>query len=146
MKMTLCMEAVDRLVQQFTIPLQGAGADIAEIHAEFDAMVQYACQYISLSTLSYVGVWWRLYHAPVATEWANALALVELLFSLPVSNGTLERVFSQVNVIKSTKRTQLSNQTLDDLLIVSTAGAPLEEFNPDHAIDLWWKHKLRRPN
>ena len=100
-------------------------------------MVQYACQYISLSTLSYEGVWWRLYHAPVATEWANALALVELPFSLPVSNGTLERVFSQVNVIKSTKRTQLSNQTLDDLLIVSTAGASLEEFNPDHAIDLW---------
>ena len=61
-------------------------------------------------------------------------------------NGTLERVFSQVNVIKSTKRTQLSNQTLDDLLIVSTAGVPLKEFNPDHAIDLWWKDKLRRPN
>ena len=137
------LEAVDRLVQQFTIPLQGAGADIAEIHAEFDAMLQYACQYICLSTLSYEGVWWRLFHAPVATEWANALALVELLFSLPVSNGT---VFSQVNVIKSTKRTQLSNETLDDLLIVSTAGAPLEEYNPDHAIDLWWKHKLRRPN
>ena len=96
-------------------------------------MVQYACQYISLLTLSYEGVWWRLY----ATEWANALALVELLFSLPVSNGTLERVFSQVNVIKSTKRTQLSNQTLDDLLIVSTAGAPLEEFK--------WKRPNRRP-
>ena len=68
------------------------------------------------------------------------------VFSLPVSNGTLVRVFSQVNVMKSTKRTQLSNQTLDDLLIVSTAGVPLKEFNPDHAINLWWKDKLRRPN
>lgn len=76
------LEAVDRLVQQFTIPLQGAGADLEEIHAEFDAMSQYACQYISLSTLSYQGVWWRLFHAPVSTEWANALTLVELLFSL----------------------------------------------------------------
>ena len=140
------LEAIDHLVQKFTIPLQGAGADIQEIRTEFDAMLQYACQYISLSTLSYQGVWWRLFHAPVSTEWANALTLVELLFSLPVSNGTLERVFSQVNVIKSTKRTQLSNQTLDDLLIVSTAGVPLKEFNPDHAIDLWWKDKLRRPN
>lgn len=68
-----------------------------EIHAEFDAILQYACPYISLSTLSYQSVWWRLFHVPVATEWANALTLVELLFSLPVSNGTLERVFSQVS-------------------------------------------------
>lgn len=140
------LEAVDRLVEKFAIPLEGAGADIAEIHAEFDAMLQYACQYISLSTLNYQGAWWRLFHAPVSTEWSNALTLVELLFSLPVSNGTLERVFSQVNVIKSTKRTQLSNQTLDDLLIVATSGVPLEEFNSNHAIDLWWKDKLRRPN
>ena len=51
-----------------------------------------------------------------------------------------------VNVIKSTTRTQLSNQTLDDLLIVSTAGVPLKEFNPEHAIDLLWKDKLHRPN
>ena len=71
---------LDRLVQQFTILLQNAGADVEEIHAEFDAMLQYACQYISLSILSYQGVWWRLFHAPVSTEWANALTLVELLF------------------------------------------------------------------
>ena len=140
------LEAVDRLVQQFTIPLQGAGAEIEEIHAEFEVMLQYACQYISVSTLSYQAVWWRLFNAPVATEWVNILTLVELLFSLPVSNGKVEQVFSQVNVIKSSKRTQLSNETLDDLLIVSTAGDPLDKFNPDHAIDLWWKHKVRRPN
>ena len=134
------------LVQQFTIPLQGAGAEVEEIHAEFEAVLQYTCQYISVSTLSYQAVWWRLLHAPVATEWVNILMLVELLFSLPVSNGKVEQVISQVNVIKSSKRTQLSNETLDDLLIVTTAGDPLDKFNPDHAIDLWWKHKVRRPN
>ena len=140
------LEAVDRLVQQFTIPLQGAGAEIGEIHAEFEAILQYACQYISVSTLRYQAVWWCLFHAPVATEWANILMLVELLFSLPVSKKKGEQVFWQVNVIKSSKRTQLSNEALDDLLILTTAWDPLEKFNPDHAIDLWWKHKVCRPN
>lgn len=63
----------------------------------------------------------------------NILVLAELLFSLPTSNGKLERVFSQLNVIKTEKRTLLSNESLDDLL-------------PDSAIDIWWKEKVRQPN
>ena len=140
------LEAVDRLVERFTLPLQAAGVQLEEIHAEFYAVLQYACQYISLSILDYQAVWWRLFHAPVAVEWTNILTLVELLFSLPVSNGKVERVFSQVNVIKSNKRTLLSNNTLDDLLRLSETGVPVKEFNPDHSIDLWWQNKVRRPN
>ena len=75
----------------------------------------------------------------------NALILVEILFSLPASNGSLERVFSQVNVIKSNKRTSLTNDTLDDLM-VSTMCSPLKDFNPNKAVDLWWREKVRRPN
>ena len=74
------------------------------------------------------------------------LTLVELLFSLPVSNGKVEQVFSQVNVIKFNQRTQPSNEALDDFLIVTTAGDPLDKFNPDHTITRWWKHKVCQPN
>ena len=142
------LEAVERLVQQFSFPLESAGGDtcIGEIHSEFEAMLQYATAYISLSTLDYHAVWWHLYHALCASEWINALILVEILFSLPASNGSLERVFSQVNVIKSNKRTSLTNDTLDDLLMVSTMCSPLKDFNPNKAVDLWWREKVRRPN
>ena len=139
------LESVDRVVQQFFIPLESAGADVGEIHSEFEAVLQYATMYISLSTFDYRAVWWRLFHAPCASEWANVLILAELLFSLPASNGNLERVFSQLNVIKSNKRTSLLNDTLDDLLMVSTMTSPLKDFNPDKAIDLWWGDKVRRP-
>ena len=108
-------------------------------------MLQYATMYISLSTLDYRAVWWRLFHAPCASEWANVLNLAHLLFSLPASNGSLERAFSQVNVIKLKKRTSLSSNTLDDLLMVSTMTTPLKDFDPDNAIDLWWGDKVRRP-
>ena len=83
-------------------------------------MVQYATQFISLSTMEYQSVWWRLFHAPNSSEWSNVLSLATLLFSLPVSNGKVERTFSQVNLLKSTKRTTLNNDTLNDLLVLNT--------------------------
>ena len=58
----------------------------------------------------------------------------------------LKGFFSQVNVIKSNKRTSLTNDTLDDLLMVSTMCSPLKDFNPNKAVDLWWREKVRRPN
>ena len=63
------LESVYRLLPQFSIPLQSAGADIGAIHGEFQELLQYATTYIS------------------------------------ASNGKLERVFSEVNIIKSNKRT-----------------------------------------
>ena len=102
--------------------------------------------FISVATLDYRGVWWRTFNAPTSSEWPNALTLVELLFSLPASNGKLERVFSQLNVIKTNKRTSLTNEALNDLLLIATESIPLSEFCPDPAIDLWWKARVRRPH
>ena len=87
------LEVIDRLVQQFSIPLESAGADIGEIHSEFEAVLQYATMYISLSTFDYRAVWWWLFHAPCTSERVNILILAELLLSLPASNGNLERGF-----------------------------------------------------
>ena len=80
MRRTSWNSAIDRLVQHFTIPLQNADALVDEILAEFDAVLQYATQYISLSTMDYRAVRWRLFHAPSASEWNNTLTLAEMLF------------------------------------------------------------------
>ena len=135
------LKAVDRDVENFIIPLQAANVVVEEKHAEFDVLIQHASQYISLSTMNCHAVWWRLFHAPAASEWSNILSLVELLFSLPASNGKVERVFSQM---KRNKRSSLSNETLDDLLI-STAEISMKQFDADPAIKLWWNDKVRRP-
>ena len=39
----------------------------------------------------------------------------------------------------------LTNESLDDLLVISTDSVPLKHFNPDDSIDLWWADKIRRP-
>jgi hypothetical protein len=140
------LDAIDRLVERFKIPLEGAAAETSEIRGEFEAMVSYATQFISLSTMEYQSVWWRLFHAPNSSEWSNVLCLASLLFSLPVSNGKLERTFSQLNLIKSSKRTSLGSGTLDDLLVLNADKLPLQEFSPESAIDLWWDAKTRKPS
>ena len=129
------------------IPLMGAGASIQEIDGEFKQMVDYAIQYISLSTLDYRNVWWRLFHAPnSSSDWTNALKLAELLFSSPASNGKVERVFSVVNSIKVQKRSLLCNDSLDDLVLLNSDKLPLRDFSPDPGIDLWWSATTRRPS
>jgi len=132
------LEAVDRLVEHFLIPVRKANVCTEEIHGKFESALQYACQYISLSTMEYCAVWWHPFHAEVASEWINVLSLVELLFSLPASNGVVERVFSQVDMIK---RCSLSNESFNDLLTITSAHVPLKDFCPDNAIDLWWKRR-----
>ena len=56
----------------------------------------------------------------------------------------MERVFSQLKIIKSDKLTSLTNDTLNDLLTVSMMDCSLKDF--DKAIDLWWENKIRSPN
>jgi len=102
------LNAIDMFVEHFSIPLVKANVCLETVRSEFVGILDYACQYISLSTLEYCAVWWRVFHAPVSSEWINTLALIELLFSLPSSSGTVQRVFSQMNVSKSNRSSSLS--------------------------------------
>ena len=140
------LDEVLRLVTRFKVPLLGAEAETGEIHREFTEMMDYAASFISLSTLEYRSVWWRLFNAPTKCDWRSALLLVQLLFSLPASNGTIERVFSLSNIIKTDRRSLLSAESFDDLLLLNSNKIPLTSFVADQAIDLWWTDKTRRPN
>ena len=40
----------------------------------------------------------------------------------------------------------MSNELLDDLLVINVDKVSIEEFKADHSIDLWWKSKMRRSN
>ncbi|KAL5487067.1 hypothetical protein EMCRGX_G019626 [Ephydatia muelleri] len=113
---------VTRLAEIFRVPLEAA-----------------------VSTLGYQAVWWRLFHAPNCNDWPNLLLLVRMIFTLPVSNGKLERVFSTMKLLKVEKRSQMGNDTLDDLLAINIDRVPLNEFNPDPCINRWWDAKHRRP-
>ena len=120
------LESIERLVERFIIPLQGAGVLTGVIKEEFQNMIEYAVEYIAVSSHDYKSTWWRLFHAPNASEWQNALTLATLLFSLPASNGNLERVFSTLHLIKDKKRSRLTNEALDDLVLLKSSAVSLE--------------------
>lgn len=140
------IEAVVNVGVKFKTPLESAGVSIEELRTEFMDVLEHATQFISLSTLNYQEVWWKIFHSPYASEWSNILTLVQLLLSLPASNGKLERIFSTMKLIKSDKRCSLTNDSLDDLLLLNADKMPLSHFNPDKSIELWWADKTRRPN
>jgi len=131
------LDEVLRLVARFKVPPQGAEAETDEIHQEFTEMMDYAASFISVSALEYRSVWWRLFNAPSKSDWRSALLLVQLLFSLPASNGTVERVFSLSNIIKTDRRSLLSVESFDDLLLLNSNEIPLSSFVADEAVDLW---------
>lgn len=63
----------------------------------------------------------------------------KLLFSLPFSSGSIERMFSSLKLVKTDRLTNLHTTTLDDLLDISIEGPDLKDFSPDQAIEAWWK-------
>ena len=133
--------SITRTSTRFKISLENAGINVDAILSEFKEMVEYAIQFLSLSTMDYQAVWWRLFNCPCSGEWKNCLSLIELLFSLPASNGKLERIFSQLKTIKTDKRSLLNNDQLDDLLSLNAHAIPLEKFDANPSIDLWWQDK-----
>ena len=48
--------------------------------------------------------------------------------------------------IKQEKWSSMSNELLDDLLVINVKKVNVEDFNPDDSIELWWKAKTRHPN
>ena len=59
------LDAVDRLVTQFSVLLEGAGVQLEEIHTEF-ARVFYSVLITFHFTLQ--ATWWQIFHAPCASD------------------------------------------------------------------------------
>ncbi len=75
-------------------------------------MVDYSRKYLNISVDSHQSIWYMLHSVPDSSKWLNILLVVELLFSLPFANSTVERMFSTLKIIKTDRRTQLNTDTL----------------------------------
>ena len=105
-------------------------------------MITYVKQYLNLTTEDYHTTWWKLFNCAESGKW-NILLIVEMVFSLPVSN--VERVFSRINITKSNRGCSLSEDRLDELVRIAIDGLPLKQWDASLAIKLWWSDKQRRP-
>ena len=51
-----------------------------------------------------------------------------------------------VGLIIGDRQTWLTNESLDDLLVLNSDKVPLPMFDPNPSIDLWWSEKTRQPS
>ena len=109
-------------------------------------MVDYGRKYLNLVQEDCKVLWWKLFNAVDAKQWSNILSVVEFLFCLPMSNGHLERVFSQLKLFKVNRRTCLGEDTLDRLIRIHVEGPPLSQWDASGALNLWLNDKMRRVN
>jgi len=72
------------------------------------------------------------------------LGIVELLFCLPLSNGHLESIFSQLKIIKHDHHTHMPEDRLDQLVRIKVDGPPLGKWDATDALGIWYKEKSRR--
>ena len=139
-------EALDAICRRFEAPLRNASVDLSQIRDEWDDMLSYAKKYLNLVQEDYKVIWWKIFNSVDSNDWRNVLGIIELLFCLPMSNGRLERLFSQLKLIKSDRRNRLNENTLDQLLRINVEGPPLADLDASHAVELWLQDKARRVN
>ena len=86
--------AAEFIAAIFKEPLGTVGFNLLVLQDQITEMVEYA------KTDAYHKVWYKLHVCPDASRWQDVLILCKLCFSLPPSNGRVERIFSSLKLIK----------------------------------------------
>ena len=109
------------------------GCYIFQIPMEWNRLKSYPIQILkSQSKVDYLEVWKGIFkNKGVVRECTNMLHVVEILLITPFANAKLERVFSQMNQIKTDSRTCLGLERIDTQMCISKEGASIVEFKPD---------------
>ena len=79
-------------------------------------------------------------------EYENIIKLLELCFVIPLFNAIVERLFSRMKRVKSSKRGSMSNSRLETLLRIGETGETLTKSTVVSAMKLWDEKKQRRPS
>ena len=68
---------------------------------------------------------------------SSILSIVEVMMVLSVSTAVCETSFSTMNRIKTSLKTNMTQEVLQDLMMVSTTSASIKDFSPQEAISIW---------
>ena len=110
--------AINHLIAKFQTPLEAAGTKIVDKFHN-NCMRHSLFPYPAQPPSSMV----ELFHSPNASDWTNILKNIKL-----------------------EKQSSMSNELLDDLLIVNIEEVNVDDFKVDDNIELWWKAKIQCPN
>lgn len=70
-------------------------------------------------------------------DFPHMCTIINLLLSLPPTSVSCETSFSQMKLIKTSRRSRLQSSTLNSLMTVKLLSESIENFNPEEAVDKW---------
>lgn len=139
---------IEKLFDKFHQPLLNGGisCSVPDLIEQWHKLVEYAVNFLNVNVCSYRNTWRKLFTTPNSAQWNDMLIMIRLLFTIPISNAKLERLFSKLKRIKTAFRSSLGFVRLENLLRILEEGPPIEEYDPTSAIELWASQKNRRLN
>ena len=140
-------DGIEQIIKHFRIPLTHAGfnSSVPDVLSQWHDLLGYSIEYLSLSNTPYRETWRCIFASPRSQAWKDVLLIIELLFTIPVSNAKLERMFSKMKHVKTLLRASLSEMKLESILRINEEGPDFLEYDPMSAIKLWVSEN-RRPN
>ena len=83
------------------------------------------------------------------TFWKPTTLIIEICLCAPFSVASLEKLFSKMNLIKTTLHNRLTNDSLNSILRVNISRLSLQSFQDKHlekCVNYWFNAKNRRPS
>lgn len=141
-------EELMSIFEHFCPLLKNAGVDCTavELLDEWHALLSYSVKFLKPERNHYLKTWKFLFKSSMVSRWRNVLTLVELLFSIPVSNAKLERLFSRLKRTKVDARGSLGEKRLTNLLRIGEEGPDVATFDVAPVVKFWCSKRNRRPN
>ena len=82
-------------------------------------------------------------HKDIQASCSNVLHIIEFLLITPFTNAKLERIFSQLNRIKTDYCNHLGQEQLEHLLQIDEEGLEIEEFDANVFMGFWYDGKVQ---
>ena len=106
-----------------------------EITESFLSKMRHRFKYFKMIDVDVLKFWSKIFKLQDENlQWRPALLVIEICLCAPISNASLERLFNQMNLGKSTVRNRLKNSTLNVLLRIKVSNVSFETF---HNIIQW---------
>ena len=98
--------------------------------SELDAYVRYCQRIFDFEKIDQFELWHKvLMLCEDKKEWYDVSLIIEICLSTPCSNGTLERFFSQLKLVKTDHCTVLSSKSLSAILGIKLQQTPQTTFH-----------------
>ena len=117
-----------------------------DVLSSFLVVLHYARRYFNTSNINPIEFWSKI--LSLADEhifWKPATLIIEICLCAPFSNASLERLFSKMNLIKTTLCNHLKNDSLNSILHINISRLSLQSFHDEYlekCVNYWFNAKI----